>query len=452
MRWSLRARLTAWYSLVMIAVLVTSVVAVAAVQDRLALGRFDGELNRLLLTLEGVMRTEFGEGLTMDASAAEASVEVVAPDRTLVLTRVDGSLLAMWGQPFPRDWRPVLTQPTIATIVTEGRRLRMMSRPVTHGDHRYVAAAIAPLATHESEHAEMLTALGIGMLGALLVAMVGGWVIGRQALRPLAAMADQATAITERSLGGRLTTPSSGDELGRLATAFNGLLDRLAVVLHSQRQFMADASHELRTPVSVVRTTAQVMLSRDQRSEPEYRESLTIVAEQSARLTHLVNALFLLSRVEAEGLPLNPVPLYLDDVIDECARARRVFASQRGVTVETFATAEIAFVGDDSLLRQLVGNLLDNAIRHARPDGRVTAAVTATGAEIAITVSDDGHGIPPGQRERIFERFVRLEPLSAGAGLGLPIARWIAEAHGGRLLLDHSSPEGTCFRITLPLR
>jgi signal transduction histidine kinase len=213
---------------------------------------------------------------------------------------------------------------------------------------------------------------------------------------------------------------------------------------------MADASHELRTPVSVVHTTAQVTLARESRSEGDYRESLTIVEEQSARLARLVDAMFLLSRAEAQGIPLVREPLYLDELIAECARALRVFANERGVEVETRGDVEATFFGDNTLLRQMVGNLLDNAIRHATPGGKVAATLTRTPAAVTILVTDDGEGIPSHEQARIFERFVRLDTRSRGAGLGLPIAKWIAEAHGGRLVLESSHAGGSCFSVTLP--
>jgi signal transduction histidine kinase len=246
----------------------------------------------------------------------------------------------------------------------------------------------------------------------------------------------------------RLQPPNHDDELGRFARAFNALLDRLAATLHGQRQFMADASHELRTPVSVVRTTAQVTLARGARSELDYRESLTIVEEQSARLTRLVDAMFLLSRAEAQGLTLVREHLYLDDLVEECARAHRVLADERGVSIRTCGNAEVMLLADTTLLKQMVGNLLDNAIRHAKPGGTVTASVTPSSEAITIRIADDGEGIPPAQRERIFERFARFDSRSQGAGLGLPIARWIAEAHGGTLVLESTSASGSCFAVT----
>lgn len=451
MNWSIRARLTAWYGLVVIAVLLTSAVAVAVVERRMASERLDDELQRLMMTLDGVMRTEFSEGLTMQASADEASIEVVAPDRVLVLVRPEGELLAMWGLPFPRSWRPDPERQVSDTVVVDGRRFQRFSHPVTVRERRYVAAVLAPLEELEDEQAELTTALAIGALLASIVAIVGGWIFGHQTLKPLAAMAGQATAITEHDPTGRLVAPNSRDELGQFASSFNELLNRLAAALHSQRQFMADASHELRTPVSVVRTTAQVTMARTNRSEDDYRESFTIVVEQATRLARLVDAMFLLSRAEANGLPLMPEPLYVDDLVGDCVRASRILAEERGVTVDVTGSSEQTFSGDDVLLRQMIGNLLDNAIRHARQGGRVAVVLTSAADAITIAISNDGEPVPPDQRLRIFERFVRLDPHSKGAGLGLPIARWIAEAHGGHLTLEQSSATGTTFVVVLPI-
>jgi signal transduction histidine kinase len=451
MTWSIRTRLTAWYTLVVVAVLTAGATAVVVVQDRLALDRLDGELRRLMLTLEGVMRTEFGEGLDLKGAVEEASVEVVAPDRTLVVARADGTVLATWGRPLPSAWRPGLDSSRLESLAIGPARFRVVSRPVAYSGHHYIAAVMAPLEGLEAERAELLLALATGVLVALGVAAAGGWLVGRQTLRPLTDMATQATSISERDPFTRLHAPSNTDELGQFAAAFNALLDRLATALHGQRQFMADASHELRTPVSVVRTTAQVTLARAGRTEEEYQEAFAIVAEQSARLARLVDALFLLSRAEAQGIPLVREPLYLDDLVADCARALRVFADERGLTVRTNGDGEVAFSGDNMLLRQMVGNVLDNAIRHAQPGGTVDVSVRRAASGVTIRITDDGAGIPAGDRERIFQRFVRLDSHAGGAGLGLPIARWIAEAHGGRLVVESSNPDGTSFAVTLPV-
>jgi two-component system OmpR family sensor kinase len=396
------------------------------------------------------MQTEFKEGLSTQAAADEASGEVVAPDRILVLTQADGALLAMWGLPMSRVWRPNLERTASETVVVEGRRLRLFSRRAAFADHRYVAAVLAPVDKLEAAQAGLSIALAVGTILGLLVASIGGWVVASQTLKPIATLADQAAAITEHHPTGRLIAPNKSDELGQLATSFNELLDRLAAVLHAQRQFMADASHELRTPVSVVRTTAQVTMARPARSAEDYREAFTIVAEQATRLARLVDSMFLLSRAEANGLPLTPEPLYLDDLVADGVRAARVLADKRDIEVEATGSSEQTFSGDNVLLRQMIGNLLDNAIRHAKPGGHVSAVVSSAPNAITIAITNDGDAIPSDQHERIFQRFVRLDPGSNGAGLGLPIARWIAEAHGGRLILERSTPIDTTFSIVLP--
>ena len=163
---------------------------------------------------------------------------------------------------------------------------------------------------------------------------------------------------------------------------------------------------------------------------------MVIVGEQADHLSRLVDTMFLLSRAEAHGLPLSLEPVYIDDLVAESARAVQVLAHDREVAVTADGDAEVPFTGDNSLLRQMVTNLLDNAVRHATAGGEVSASVRQTQAVITIQVIDDGPGVPVDARERIFQRFTRLGHDYAGAGLGLPIARWIAEAHGGSLLLQ----------------
>jgi len=451
MRLSIRARLTLWYCSVVVAVLVTGAVAGSFAQSRLSLQRLDDDLVRAMATLQGVMRTEFGEGLTLEASAEEASVEVVVPDRTLILARPDGAVLHAWGLPLPQGFLPAIgAHPATVTLDTPSGGVRMLSQEVEYAGHRYRAAVLAPLQPLLAQHVEMVRAMSIGVALALIVAAAGGWLIGRQTLRPLAMMAAQARGIDERNPSERLMVPPVDDELGRLATSFNGLLGRLAAALNGQRQFMADASHQLRTPVSIVRTATQVTLARNSRTEGEYRQALTIIGEQGCRLSRLVDDMFLLSRAEAQGVPLRREFLHFDEVVADSARAVRVLADQRGVAVTIDGADEMGLAGDDALLRQMVGNLLDNAIRHARPDGRVGMHLGRSDGHAVLRLTNDGACIATADRERIFDRFVRVGELS-GAGLGLPIARWIAEAHAGTLELEDSRPGCTTFVVTLPI-
>jgi len=158
------------------------------------------------------------------------------------------------------------------------------------------------------------------------------------------------------------------------------------------------------------------------------------------------------SVMEAGGRPLRVVDLYLDELVGECRRAVEVLATERGVTIESGASPETPFRGDEDLLRQLVVNVLQNAVQHTPPGGAVTVVICREAGAVRIRIRDSGAGIPSGDQERIFDRFVQLDPArrGRGAGLGLPIARWIAEAHGGTLVLESSGPGGTVFCVTLP--
>lgn len=452
MSWSIRARLSLSYSALVLAVLATATVVIAGVESRSSLSRLDAELQRLNLTLGAVMLNEFGEGLDLSGAALEASSEVVTPGRILLIAREDGSIVRAWGGTLPSSWRPGVASPDAdaSSVTLNGANYRMVGRRVVANGHAFVVVVLAAMAPLEEDQRNLFRTLTIGIAAALIVAVLGGLLIGKRALRPLSAMAEQAAALGERNLTTRLAAPHPRDELGQLASAFNGLLGRLSSVLSSQRQFMADASHQLRTPVSVLRTTADVTLRQPHRPEHDYREAITIAAEQAVRLTKLVDAMFVLSRAEAGGRTLRPEPVYLDEIVADCVRELSVIAVERGVRVAATGDTDVPFVGDDDCLRQLFTNVLDNAVAHTRAGGLVTADTHVAERQIRVRITDQGEGIPAVDRERIFERFTRLDQRRPGAGLGLPIARWMAEAHGGTLELDSSSSEGSVFVVTLP--
>jgi two-component system OmpR family sensor kinase len=196
-----------------------------------------------------------------------------------------------------------------------------------------------------------------------------------------------------------------------------------------------------------------VMLSRAHREEAEYREAMTSVGAQARRLGRLVEDMLVLARADAGGYPLRPVDLYLDEVVSDCQRASNVLAGERGVTIRSAGPADIPFRGDEDLLRRLVSNVLQNAVQHTPPGGAVTVDVTREAETVRIRVTDAGAGIPADDQQRIFDRFVQLDAArrGQGTGLGLPIARWIAEAHGGTLVLERSGPGGSTFCVSLPI-
>ena len=210
MRLSIRARLTLWYCSIVVAVLVTGAVAGSFAQSRLSLQRLDDDLVRAMATLQGVMRTEFSEGLTLEASAEEASIEVVVPDRTLILTRPDGAVLHVWGLPLPQGFLPAIgASPRRSRSIRRRRRAHVEPERSSTRGHRYRAAVLAPLAAVAGAARRDGRAMSIGVALALLVAAAGGWLIGRQTLRPLTLMAAQA-ARHRRKESGREADGSAG--------------------------------------------------------------------------------------------------------------------------------------------------------------------------------------------------------------------------------------------------
>jgi len=293
--------------------------------------------------------------------------------------------------------------------------------------------------------------LAVALPAGLLLATVGGWVVGWRALAPLSSMARQANAIDGRVLDTRLVVNEPGDELSALASAFNGLLDRLAGAFQAQRRFMADASHQLRTPLSITRIAAQVTLAQEERTIDEYRSSLQTVAQQAGRMTRMVDDMFSLALADLDARPLQLEEVYLNEVVTDCVGAAQVLAGARSVSVQALAPADVQMQADESLLRQMILNLVENAVRHTPPNGSVHVSLDADPDRARISVSDTGPGIPEVERERIFERFVRLDAATDGGGLGLPIARWVAQLHRGTLTLESSGPGGSRFVAVLPL-
>jgi heavy metal sensor kinase len=452
---SIRTRLALGYGMVMAGVLLVVGVAVWVVHGRLGLARMDGDLVGEMRSLAGVVSNELEERLELPDAARDALTELELPGFGVAILDTDGRLLGTRLSGAPS--LPASTLSAAATVEAPhtdlGAAVRLdASHWRSHGA-QFRIVAWTPLAPFERERATVRNTILASIPIAMLVAVTGGWLLGWRTLAPLAAMAARADRIDDRRLDERLPIANSRDELGRLGVAFNAVLDRLSRAMHVQRRFMADASHELRTPVSVARTAAQITLDGTTRSEADYRESLTIIEAQMRRLTRIVNDMFLLARADIEARPLERRQLYLDEVLQESVRAADILGRDREIGVALESPQDVAMHGDEALLRHLMMNLLENAVRHTPRGGLVRVRMTTRAASVEIAVEDSGPGIPAADGERVFERFVRLGPAGAaeGAGLGLPIARWIAQQHGGALRLDVQGETSSRFVVTLPL-
>jgi heavy metal sensor kinase len=332
-------------------------------------------------------------------------------------------------------------------------RLAIRRVSVPPADTPYVVVAGSSLEPTDEELESLREVLAYLIPIALVLAGAGGWFLARQSLAPVAAMANRARRIGVEDLSARLPVANPRDELGRLAETFNDLLNRLEASLVQQRQFMADASHELRTPVTTSRTAAAVALQQPHRSEEEYRETLAIIEEQTTRLSRVVEDMFTLARADAGSYPVRRTLMYLDEVVDDAVRAARVLADKKQVSIELVTVQSASFTGDEELVRRLVGNLLDNAVRHTRPRSTVQVNLAHDAGRYVLSVADAGEGIARDIQPHIFERFVRGDAArtsDGGAGLGLALARWMARVHGGDVTLVRSSHEGTTFAAVLP--
>jgi heavy metal sensor kinase len=304
-----------------------------------------------------------------------------------------------------------------------------------------------------SELADLTMLLVLGLPFGVAVAGATGYLIARRALRPVERMARQAEGITAARLDDRLPVDDAGDELGRLATVFNGMLGRLESSFGQMRRFAGDVSHALRTPLTAMRTVGEVTLAGTSDSESS-RAALASMLEEVERLTTVIDRLLAMARAEAGHAAMCPRPVDLSALAEEVAGELRVLAEEKGQTLTVLAHGRPRGTADPLVLRQSVVNLVDNAIKYTPEGGHVRLELWADPSEAVVEVSDSGPGIPGPAQERIFERFYRgahsrQAPAPGGAGLGLSIAKWGLEANGGRLEV-RSSGEGTTFQITLP--
>ena len=382
---SIRVRLTAWYCVVLATVLVIAGALSYGVMKRQLRRDLDAALTATSRQIAATLRDEAAEnrGTLPPKAAEEVLAEFRDKDHPVFL------------------WSAAATPP-LGFKTSEHIRFNVTRQHL--GNNDYILAAGQSTAAQEEMLAELRRAMLLTIPLALLIAAGGGYLLARKSLVPV----EEAFA--------------------------------------SQRRFMADASHELRTPVAILQGELDVTLSRDDRDARDYRESLEIMRKSVRRLTRIVRDLFLLARGDAGQYPLRDERFYLDEVAAQTVRGLRTLAADCGVTLREEHQSDLAVRGDEDLVQRMIANLVENAVKHARAEV-VVRCIDRDGAR-RIEVHDDGRGVAPELREKIFERFVHAT--GDGAGLGLPIARWIAAAHGGTLRLESSGPDGSLFVVTLP--
>jgi signal transduction histidine kinase len=286
------------------------------------------------------------------------------------------------------------------------------------------------------------------------VAVAGGFVLVRRALVPVERIAHKAEEITQHNLTERLPVVHSGDEIERLSVSLNHMIARLEDAIHGSKQFVADASHELRTPLTVMRGELE-SLAQDVMLKPETRESLGSVLEEVGRLAEIVEGLFALSRLDAGEAPAEWVRFDLTELAVTTAEQMSLLAEDKRVRLTCMSSGEVPVEGDRGRLKQVVVNLLDNAIKYTASGGQVSLQVRREGGYAVLDVSDTGIGIPASALPHVFKRFFRVDGSRSreqgGAGLGLSIVKSICTAHGAVLEVSSASGRGSTFRVKQPL-
>jgi len=367
-------------------------------------------------------------------------------------------------------------QSSFATIeTTEGRELRVYIRPISPdippfppgSPERPAPSSVPPVITSQSAAlvvgrstepikealGSLIRTLGIAMPLTLVFAAGGGFFLARRALKPVDQIAQQAQTIEETDLSQRIEIKAK-DELGRLASTLNEMIDRLEKAFKRQQQFTSDASHELRTPLAIIEAESTLMLQKD-RTNSEYRQSLETISQEAHRIAHLVDQLLTLARADAgkEKLPLKEVNL--NELISELSSDIEILCRDKGLEFQLNQAEDLMVNGDDAKLRQLFLNLLDNAIRYTPSGGSISVSVYREGQMAVVSISDTGIGISQEDLPHIFARFYRVDkvrsPSEGGSGLGLAICKQIAEGHRGRIEVQSEFGRGSTFSVFLPL-
>ena len=474
--------MTLWYGAALGVVLVFFSAATYLRYRAAAWQSFDVDLRNNLDTLDGELHEELREAraptVASGAAAAAGKPLVHAALQSLEEFRLNGlaaeirtgpagqTLLARLPDGPERVDRPSLNSDAWRSVASSGRtdtlalengwhaalravRLDGVAEPVL----LLVAGPTAPVEETLSSMRRALLELGAA---GLLLAVVGGYWLARRALRPIDLMTRQAGRMAEASASAaphRLDVGNAGDELGRLAATFNLLLERIESSMARTKTFVADAAHELKTPVTIIRTGSELALSTD-RSPEQYREALHAIGLESTRLSDLVSDLTLLAEGELLDQPLERRLLDLGEIVQEVAQSLGGLAGGRDIRIEIESPPGLELRGDERLLRRVAVNLLENAVKFSPAGGCVDVRLSREADRVVLRVMDEAPALSAEERERVFERFYRSQRSRSegipGSGLGLAVVQWASALHGGTARVEPRPPRGNAFVVELP--
>lgn len=438
-RASIKLRITLWY-----AVFITLIVALM--------------LTALLLSQRRLSHDYYYEKLTAAADEAAQSIHVENGEIRLETQTDSGVRITVLSE----DGELLMGKRKFtAKLKNEALRLRegaadanwyLLDRPITLEDGRsvwlrcYISTALT-----ERTNRTVRTILFIMLPLLLVIVIFGGYRMTRFAFQPIDEISRTVASISDSSdLQQRIRLDGQTDEVGRLASTFDGMFERLERSLENEKRFISDASHELRTPLSVICAQSEYALMPG-RSLEEKDAALRVIHERGVRTSEMLSQMLMLSRMDYRKQPLHMENINLSELIESLAQEMQFQAEAREIRIQCEIAPAVQLVCDELLMVRMVTNLIQNAIQYGRPGGHVRVGLRDTGSEVLLSVSDDGVGIPPEEQKKIWNRFYQSSKAeSRGSGLGLPIVKWIVAAHGGTIGVESAPGRGSRFTARFP--
>jgi signal transduction histidine kinase len=461
---SLAFRLAVWYTLLMSAAFALVGTGMFYGLTQYVRSSLGDSLRRRSVQVEQIL-AQAPRDVT-DAAIAESINTRIAPDfnnRFVRVTRAPAALVYVSTAPADHSFEPrgvpylgsiwPAKSLTRSAVTAQGHALLLSTTPLATASGRYLIELGTSLEPIETLQQRLLLLLGLLLPALVICASGGGYLLVNWALRPVDRMSQTAAHMSLRNLEARLPVLPTGDALERLSLSLNQLLARLRDSLQTSRRFLADASHELRTPLTIIKGELQEIVGK-QALPGEVGERLGSVLEEVARLEHLVAGLLVLSRLDAGEVQGDWAELDLAKLTLSTAEQMRLMAEDRGIQIETASLAPMLIRGNRARLKQVIVNLLDNAIRFTPRGGTVTLRSSQSTLYSVLEVRDTGIGIPASSLPNVFERFFRVDEARSredgGAGLGLSIAKSICAAHGAQIHVDSEVGKGSCFYLLFP--
>lgn len=461
---SIRFRLTVWYAgLLAILLLLLGSTTYFGLKRYLHRSLEESLRNQAQRIAESFLVdvTTSGEGYVISEINEHYAPEL--NHRLVRVTRADGSLLYVSGKPKEARFDPAAISLPKRQVNRGATReefysdveLLIYTLPYTEpGGKHFLVEVGATEELFESVLRGLLLAMAFGLPLTVIVAISGGWLLMRRALNPVAEITHSAEQITSHNLSQRLPVARTGDDLERLSVALNRMIARLEESFQYIRRFTADASHELRTPLTVLRGELEAA-AQTPLLNPKVAETIGSALEETERLSRIVESLLAISRLDAGEARMERIKFDLAELAASTTEQMRLLAEDRNMALNCQAGAGVEIEGDRARLKQVIVNLVDNAIKYTADGGRVTVKVGLIDHRAVLEVADNGSGIPADALPHLFERFYRVDKARSrqmgGTGLGLAIVKSIVTAHSGQVTVESIEGKGSRFCVTLPL-